>query len=73
MDWHGLAWTGMDWHGLAWTGMDYFNNLGMDGRTDGRTLVLVKSLSRLKILLNYSQDQKIDKIKDSFLVTIILK
>ena len=56
-DWHGLlAWiTGMDyWHGLlAWmTGMEadisYFYILVTDRLTDRRTLVLVKSLSRLK-------------------------
>ena len=60
-DWHGwLAWmTGMDdWHGwLAWmTGVDDWHGwlldwiLYIDDKlTDGRTLLVVKSLSRLKI------------------------
>ena len=58
-DWHGWpAWmTGMDdWHGwLAWmTGMDWFKLFlqvvyrRTDGLTDRRTLVPLKSLSRLK-------------------------
>ena len=55
-DWYGLWMTGMaDWHGqLAWmTGVHglpwtEFYILITDRLTDGRTLVLVKLLSRLK-------------------------
>ena len=40
----GLAWNGMDWHGLA----NFMYWLLTDWLTNGRTLLDVKSLSRLK-------------------------
>ena len=63
-DWHGwLGWmTWMDgWHGwLSWLiGMEFqlilhIDQLRTDGRTDRLTLVLVKSLSRLKTNICYN-------------------
>ena len=58
IDYHILSWTIMDYQGLSWTIMDYHNYprlLKIADRsyfhilfTDRRTLVLLKSLSRLK-------------------------
>ena len=62
MVWHGSSWFGIVWHGLVYleilkiADICYFYILITDGQTDGqtdrRTLVLVKSLSRL-ISLEY--------------------
>ena len=63
IDYHGLTWTVMDCHGLSWTVIDchgsyrlYFTYcLVTDWRTDIRTLVIVKLLSRLKIAFSFGQ------------------